>query len=106
MAAGAVAAGPGWVAAGDAALAFDPLSSQGIVTALHTGARAGRAVADCPADGGRTTAALADRTAFLDGIAAAYRRNHANTYDQEQRWPLSPFWRRRRLGEQPLSGIA
>ncbi|MEV0530973.1 FAD-dependent monooxygenase [Kitasatospora sp. NPDC050463] len=38
------AAGPGWVAAGDAALAFDPLSSQGILTALHTGARAGQAV--------------------------------------------------------------
>ncbi|MFD0398482.1 tryptophan 7-halogenase [Kitasatospora sp. NPDC127121] len=100
------AAGPGWVAAGDAALAFDPLSSQGILTALHTGARAGRAVADCLADGGRTTAALADYTAFLDGIAAAYRRNHGYAYTQEQRWPLSPFWRRRRTGERPLSGIA
>ncbi|MET8625271.1 tryptophan 7-halogenase [Kitasatospora sp. NPDC004669] len=89
-------AGPGWVAAGDAALAFDPLSSQGILMALHTGARAGRAVADCLADEGRTTAALADYTAFLDGIATAYRSNHAHAYEQERRWPLSPFWGRRR----------
>ncbi|MFG2842644.1 tryptophan 7-halogenase [Kitasatospora sp. NPDC048296] len=89
-------AGPGWVAAGDAALAFDPLSSQGILMALHTGARAGKAVADCLADEGRTTAALADYTAFLDGIATAYRSNHAYAYDQERRWPLSPFWGRRR----------
>ncbi|MFI9366129.1 tryptophan 7-halogenase [Kitasatospora sp. NPDC053057] len=97
------ASGPGWVAAGDAALAFDPLSSQGILTALHTGARAGRTVADCLAGAGRTSAALADYTAFLDGIAAAYRRNHAHTYDKEQRWPLSPFWRRRRTANSPRS---
>ncbi len=97
------AAGPGWVAAGDAALAFDPLSSQGILTALHTGARAGRAVADCLADGGRSRASLADYTAFLDGIAAAYRRNHAYAYDQEQRWPLSPFWGRRRTANSPAA---
>ncbi|WP_335935063.1 tryptophan 7-halogenase [Streptomyces sp. PTD5-9] len=99
-------AGPGWVAAGDAALAFDPLSSQGILTALHTGARAGRTVADCLADERRTSAALADYTAFLDGIAAAYRKNHAYAYGQEQRWPLSPFWARRRAGAQPPPGVA
>ncbi|MFD5085230.1 FAD-dependent monooxygenase [Kitasatospora sp. NPDC058406] len=88
-------AGPGWVAAGDAALAFDPLSSQGILTALHTGARAGRAVADCLTDPGRTAAALAGYTDFLDGIAAAYTGNHALSYRQEQRWADQPFWRRR-----------
>src|SRR6266511_5178466 len=37
-------AGPGWVAAGDAAVSFDPLSSQGIATALLMGREAGRAV--------------------------------------------------------------
>ncbi|WP_327674035.1 FAD-dependent monooxygenase [Kitasatospora sp. NBC_00458] len=94
-------AGPGWVAAGDAALAFDPLSSQGILTALHTGARAGRAVAACLAAPGRTVAALADYTAFLDGIAAAYAGNHALSYRQEQRWPDHPFWRRRHTPRPP-----
>ncbi|WP_079110362.1 tryptophan 7-halogenase [Streptomyces roseifaciens] len=100
------AAGPGWVAAGDAALAFDPLSSQGILTALHTGARAGQTVAACLADAGRTADELADYTEFLEGIAAAYRRHHAYAYDQEQRWPSSPFWRRRRTGVKALPGIA
>ncbi|MET7645871.1 FAD-dependent monooxygenase [Streptomyces sp. NPDC005426] len=100
------AAGPGWVAAGDAALAFDPLSSQGILTALHAGARAGQTVAACLADAGRTADALADYTAFLDGVAAAYHRNHAHAYDQERRWPLNPFWQRRRTGGTTLPGIA
>ncbi|WP_307853408.1 FAD-dependent monooxygenase [Kitasatospora sp. RG8] len=100
------AAGPGWVAAGDAALAFDPLSSQGILTALLTGARAGQAVAACLAAPGRAAHALADYTAFLGGVADAYRRNHAYAYDQERRWPLSPFWQRRRTGGASLPGIA
>ena len=36
--------GPAWTAVGDAAISFDPLSSQGILTALFTGFRAGMAV--------------------------------------------------------------
>lgn len=100
------AAGPGWVAAGDAALAFDPLSSQGILTALLTGARAGQTVAACLADAGRTGAALTNYTQFLEGIAAAYRRHHAYAYDQEQRWPSSPFWQRRRRAVKTMPGIA
>jgi flavin-dependent dehydrogenase len=37
-------AGPGWIAVGDAALSFDPLSSQGILNALYSGMKAGQAV--------------------------------------------------------------
>ena len=36
--------GAGWLAVGDAALAFDPLSSQGLLTALFTGMEAGNAL--------------------------------------------------------------
>ncbi|WP_347906007.1 NAD(P)/FAD-dependent oxidoreductase [Pseudomonas purpurea] len=36
--------GEGWLAVGDAALAFDPLSSQGIFNALYTGLRGAQAV--------------------------------------------------------------
>ncbi|MGK5544291.1 FAD-dependent monooxygenase [Streptomyces sp. URMC 127] len=86
-------AGAGWLATGDAALSFDPLSSQGILTALHTGARAGRTVDLCLR--GAVTEALADYAAFLDGIADAYRGHHAHAYSQERRWPAHPFWRRR-----------
>ncbi|MER6448718.1 FAD-dependent monooxygenase [Streptomyces venezuelae] len=85
-------AGPGWVAAGDSAIAFDPLSSQGILTALHTGARAGRAVDRCLAG---DSGALASYVSFLDGVADAYHRHHARSYAEERRWPAYPFWRRR-----------
>ncbi|WP_317440956.1 FAD-dependent monooxygenase [Streptomyces collinus] len=85
--------GPGWLATGDAALAFDPLSSQGVLTALHTGAHAGRTVDLCLR--GTDTQTLADYTAFLDGIADAYRGHHAHCYGQERRWPTHPFWKRR-----------
>ncbi|MFJ4978191.1 tryptophan 7-halogenase [Streptomyces coeruleorubidus] len=86
------AAGPGWIAAGDAALAFDPLSSQGILTALHTGARAGRTVDLCLSG---ETAALTDYSLFLQRITDAYERHHAEIYGQEQRWSEHPFWERR-----------
>jgi hypothetical protein len=39
--------GEGWLAAGDAAIAFDPLSSQGILSALYSGLKSGQAVVGC-----------------------------------------------------------
>ena len=36
--------GEGWLAAGDAGIALDPLSSQGILSALYSGLKAGKAV--------------------------------------------------------------
>ncbi|MGC0327129.1 flavin-dependent dehydrogenase [Streptomyces sp. SAI-170] len=94
-------AGPGWVAAGDAALACDPLSSQGILTALHTGARAAAAV-----DGSLRgePGALAAYRAFVDGIATRYLALHARAYADEARWVSSPFWARRRPAVVALSG--
>jgi flavin-dependent dehydrogenase len=88
-------AGPGWVAAGDAAISFDPLSSQGIFNGLYTGLRAGQAVA--AALGGDDTAVggYVDR---LAEIHRAYRANLARFYAGEARWPDHPFWRRRRSG--------
>ena len=40
----AKAAGPGWVAVGDAAAAFDPISQQGVTWALESGLEAARAI--------------------------------------------------------------
>ncbi|MEO3974941.1 tryptophan 7-halogenase [Streptomyces sp. CAU 1734] len=85
-------AGRGWIAAGDAVLSFDPLSSQGILTALHTGAHAGRAVARALSG---DLDALEEYAAFVDKIGRAYRHHHARAYAEECRWPDHPFWRRR-----------
>ncbi|MFD8480360.1 FAD-dependent monooxygenase [Kitasatospora sp. NPDC059673] len=84
--------GDGWIAAGDAAAAFDPLSSQGILTALYTGLAAGRAVhARLVGQADALDAYRAD----LAAIGATYLRNHRTHYAAEQRWPDHPFWRRR-----------
>ncbi len=85
-----------------AALACDPLSSQGILTALHTGARAAAAVDGCL----RSEAdALAAYHAFVDGIAARYLALHARAYADEARWVSSPFWARRRPAVAARSGV-
>ncbi|MFI5529881.1 FAD-dependent oxidoreductase [Kitasatospora sp. NPDC051853] len=84
--------GPDWLAVGDAATAFDPVSAQGVLTALHTGASAGRALhAHLAGDG----AALTAHQQNTDALRAAYRRNRHAVYAQERRWPDRPFWQRR-----------
>ncbi|MFJ2581832.1 tryptophan 7-halogenase [Kitasatospora aureofaciens] len=84
--------GDGWTAAGDAVAAFDPLSSQGILTALYSGRAAGLAV-HAHLDG--DPQALAGYAANIADVTAAYRRNRAAYYALEQRWPDHPFWHRR-----------
>lgn len=84
--------GEGWVAVGDAALAFDPLSSQGLLCALETGSRSGRAIDRALAGDG---APLGDYARAVEQIDAAYREGLAACYAAERRWPDRPFWRRR-----------
>ncbi len=84
--------GPGWLAAGDAALAFDPLSSQGIFHALYTGLRAGHALASALAG---DDADLAAHDRRLAEVHTAYLANRAAYYAAEPRWADRPFWRRR-----------
>jgi len=84
--------GPGWLAVGDAALSFDPLSSQGVTWALESGLAAARALDAYLGGDQRATEDYAHRV----GIDfAAYLRARGETYAREHRWPNSPFWRRR-----------
>jgi flavin-dependent dehydrogenase len=85
-------AGPGWLAVGDSALSFDPLSSQGLLTALYTGLRAGQA-ADRLLDG--DDGPVAEYARRLDAIHDAYRRHRAAYYAAERRWADRVFWLRR-----------
>ncbi len=87
-------AGTGWLAVGDAAAAFDPLSSQGLFTALYTGMSAAETVeAEL---GGQ--AALETYVSQVFRIFDAYLRNLARFYALERRWPDHLFWRRRSAG--------
>ncbi len=84
--------GDGWLALGDAALSFDPLSSQGISNALYTGMAGARAI-NAALDGQKD--ALAHYNDHLAGIYRAYLSNRAHFYGYERRWAQQPFWQRR-----------
>ena len=80
--------GNNWLATGDAALSFDPLSSQGIFNALYTGMAAAVAV-----DTG-DVAAYSDR---LQQIRSVYLNKNQMYYAAETRFAEKIFWRRRLL---------
>ncbi len=86
------ACGDGWLAVGDAAFAYDPVSSYGLTSALGGGFFAGNAIADHL--GGRPEA----MPAYVEVVEEGYRlylEMLRNQYRLERRWPESPFWRRR-----------
>jgi len=85
-------AGEGWLAAGDAAVAFDPLSSHGITMALGGGLHAADAAIHYL--GGRRDA-LGEYASLLDGAFARYLLMRRERYLAERRWPRETFWRRR-----------
>jgi flavin-dependent dehydrogenase len=87
--------GCGWVAAGDAAAAHDPLSSMGIGAALAGGMRAADAV--CEALAGDAQALSRYATAAAASFEK-YRKACASHYAEERRWPGDPFWRSRASG--------
>lgn len=84
--------GKRWVAVGDAALSFDPLSSQGIFNALYTGMKCGEAV-HAALNG--QSGLLHAYTTQLEEIRTAYLRHYQQFYQSEQRWSGHSFWSRR-----------
>lgn len=88
-------ASDGWLAVGDAAAAFDPISSQGLSHALASGSTAAQAAADFLH--GRPEALRA----YSSDIAAAYEfylRGLSEHYRSEARWPERKFWQKRQAG--------
>lgn len=84
--------GEGWLATGDAAMAFDPLSSHGITTALWSGRKAALA-AMAVLDG--DSALHTDYVETVEKGWQNYVQQHHMTYGREQRFQDSPFWQRR-----------
>jgi flavin-dependent dehydrogenase len=81
--------GDGWCAVGDAAAAHDPLSSQGILSALTSGVWAGQAIASGHKED------LAAYEQRMQDHFARYLANWMAYYAEERRWPRSLFWQRR-----------
>ena len=86
------AAGKNWLAIGDAAVSFDPISSQGLLNALFTGLAAAEA-SDRHLAGDDIS--LFSYARLIREIHAIYQSNLRSCYMAEQRWPDSIFWRRR-----------
>lgn len=89
------AGGERWLAVGDAAASFDPLSSMGIGHALSTGMHAARAA----------NAALGGDNELLNEYSRSIAKNfegflkiRRSFYAAERRWIQSPFWRCRQTG--------
>jgi flavin-dependent dehydrogenase len=85
----------GWLAVGDAASTFDPLSSQGIVKALRSGIFASYAIADLLTRG--TDSGLVRYRRYVREEFETYSHARATYYGEERRWPHSEFWRRRQV---------
>ena len=91
-------AGDGWLAAGDAAGAHDPLSSMGICAALLSGQRAAQAVVRA------LQCDLAGVTAYAEMMRSTYKAYldaQQQTYSGEHRWRCEPFWSARETVTRP-----
>jgi len=95
------------VSVGDAASAYDPLTSQGIHKALAAGLQAGDAIAR------RLASEAPDFAAYGESLARSWKEYlslRSYLYTREARWPDQPFWRARQAKtrspappDQPLS---
>jgi hypothetical protein len=81
--------GEGWIACGDAAMSFDPISGQGIFSALHSGMKSGKAVA---ASLGGDVERFDDYARQMDDVWRIYRMRAQAVYRSERRWVDEPFW--------------
>jgi flavin-dependent dehydrogenase len=84
--------GDGWIAVGDAAQSFDPLSSLGIYKALDSASRA----CDFLVNGRNGKARDASYAHWSEQVFRSYRRQRAEHYRIQRRWSGSQFWDRRR----------
>jgi flavin-dependent dehydrogenase len=85
-------AGSNWLALGDAAMSFDPLSSHGITNSLYTASIATEAI--------EKKLHFADTEAFseygetMKTIFQQYVQSKNQLYREETRWKDSEFWKR------------
>jgi flavin-dependent dehydrogenase len=95
--------GDAWIAVGDAAQAYDPLSSQGIDKALRTASHAGHMIHYALTDRQQNAAGLGSGNTYIHRydeqqrqLWQAYLSQRDFYYDIQPRWSDQPFWQRRR----------
>jgi flavin-dependent dehydrogenase len=84
--------GPNWIAVGDAALSFDPLSSQGILFALYSGIRGAETVIHCLARPDSTDRFQSEYRQKVLQVYEANQRARRLFYSGERRYLASAYW--------------
>jgi flavin-dependent dehydrogenase len=87
-----VCAGDGWFAVGDAALACDPLASQGVLRALESAEIVARIISNCAT---KNKDSIAEYSEFQERALERFLRDRQYFYSIERRWPQAAFWRQR-----------
>jgi flavin-dependent dehydrogenase len=88
-----------WLAVGDAAMAVDPISGSGVVRALRMAQRGAETVLAMLRH--PESEVLQEYETGRDADWQEYLDERAMYYGVEDRWPASPFWRRRHEARQP-----
>ena len=86
--------GEGWIALGDAASTFDPLSSQGIYKAIRSGMFGAYSYLDLQK---AKPDPFAKYQRFIADEYREYLETRKEFYGRVNRWPASEFWKRRRV---------
>jgi flavin-dependent dehydrogenase len=95
--------GRAWIAVGDAAAVFDPLSSHGIAKSVEHGWQAADAALGYLAGDHAALERLSDRFA---ADLSNYEQVRPGYYALESRWSGAPFWRRRESRSLPTADVA
>jgi len=85
-------AGDNWFAVGDAALAFDPLSSHGIANAIYTVNKVANSLKNILSGNTASSTEASGYNQSIHAIYKTYQESRSQLYAQEQRWCDSPFW--------------
>ena len=81
-----------WVAVGDAAMAFDPLSSQGMMTALEMGYYVGMVLARLTSNDNLKAEASAEIEEMYRKVRTEYEQKRAYYYGLVKRFQGEEFW--------------
>lgn len=88
--------GQGWLAIGDAAMAFDPLSSQGMYIAMQGAEKAAEQIQYLYKNNLLTSEVNVSKyTQWAEKTFQTYMQERQKYYALEQRWPNSTFWQQR-----------
>jgi len=90
-----------WIAIGDSAVSFDPLSSQGMLTALYSAKLGAEAIFFQYFNGKKTrnkevtVQPLEIFQQYIEDTLRKYKSKKRFFYNKEQRWNNEVFWKRR-----------